>query len=131
MDNEQNVIPPMPENKGYAQEFSDFMDDFRLKEISGEEVGLMVAKMANHFARYNLMLVRANKLNSHAARDIYSQVDSNGKEISASKAKIIAEATDEANMFEEAKAHVQNLEQIINSLKSLQKGVLLEYSHPA
>jgi uncharacterized protein YbcV (DUF1398 family) len=105
------------------------MEDFKLKEVSGEEVGLMVAKMAQFFSRYNLMLVRATKNYNSVAKDIYNMIEDNGKPITSSKAEIVAAATQEADEVRELKAHVGNTEQMINALKSLQKGILNEYAH--
>jgi len=45
------------------------------------------------------------------------------------KAEILAEATSEAALYELNKIHVQNIEQYLNALKSLQKGVLAEFSY--
>ena len=55
--------------------------------------------------------------------------ENTGKGISSSKAKIIAAATPENDALITTKINIENIEQMINSLKNLQKGVLNEYSH--
>ena len=115
--------------KDYMIEYEKFMADFRIAEVSGEEVGLAVARMATYYARYNTALSSYIREYAVVSKDLHGQTDSSGKAITTSKAEVLAEATPEAARYQEAKSDVQNIEQIINALKSLQKGVLLEYSH--
>jgi hypothetical protein len=49
--------------------------------------------------------------------------------MSTSKAEILASSTPEGDNYTLFKTHVENCEQLINALKALQKGVLLEYSN--
>lgn len=115
----------------YIDEYENFMLNFRHKEISGAEVGEMVAKMAGYFTIYNLKTIRALKIYSKVICEIQSQQDIvTGKTISSTKAEILASATPEAHVYEEAKAHTQNLEHMINGLKAVQRGVLQDYGHP-
>lgn len=117
-------------NQDYILDYETFMKEFQLKEISGEEVGLMVSRMANHFIRHNLILVRSLKIYSKIRSEIQGQTDATtGKAMSTSKAEIMAAATPEANAYEEARAHVNNIQECINALKALQRGVLQEYSN--
>ena len=115
--------------KSYIEVYGEFLDSFRLKEISPEEVGLLIAKFSQYFMQYNMLAQRSLKVYSGVKRNILTGTDSNGKELSVSKADALADATEEAAAYEEARAHVQNIEQCINALKSLQKGQLFEYSH--
>lgn len=122
-----SVVDP---SLAYLDEYEKFMQDFRFKEVSGEEVGHMIARLASHFMKKNLILVRSLKIYTGVKRDIQNTVDeATGKPITSSKADTLASATPEAYAYEEAKVHVQNLEQAINALKALQKGVLIEYTH--
>jgi hypothetical protein len=68
---------------------------------------------------------------SQVAKEFAGTVDPSGKAISATKAASLADATPEAAAYAEAKVHVQNIEQCINALKALQRGVLNEYAHAA
>lgn len=118
------------EGKSYLDDYEKFMETFRHGEVSGAEVGEVIARMAQYFSRYNLMTVRSLKIYNQISRDIYNQPEgTSGKSISAAKAGVLADATPEAAAYQEARAHTQNIEQMINSLKSLQKGILLEYAH--
>jgi hypothetical protein len=117
------------ESRSYIDEYTEFMEGFRHKEVSGAEVGEMVARMAGHYMRQNLVMVRSLKVYAKIKADTMGQIDENGKAISASKAEIMAAATPEAYAYEEARAHVHNVQECINSLKSLQKGILNEYAY--
>jgi hypothetical protein len=114
----------------YIEQYTKFMKDFSVGQVTGEEVGEIVARMAAYFAEYNLKLVLAERQLSLKARDIEQTPDeATGKMISSAKAKILTDATDEAYATNQAKCHLENTEQFINALKSLQKGVLSMYDH--
>ncbi len=115
--------------EAYLVEYKKFIEEYKRSEVSGEEVGEVIARLANYFAMFNMRMVADDRRLSLVARDIEGRADESGKPISSSKAKIYTDATDEANDFRISRAHLQNIEQMINSLKSLQKGVLQEYSH--
>ena len=118
--------------ESYIEDYELFMKNLESQDgnMAAAEVGEMVARMANHFIRYNMMLARANKLFHNKAQEVYA-MNENGKPISAAKADIIASATPESAAYQEAKIHVQNIEQCINALKALQRGIQNEYSHSA
>lgn len=116
-------------NHPYLMEYNDFLDLSTTKEVSGQEVGLVIAKLASYFANYNAKMVQADRLRAAVARDIENRKDDAGKPISSSKAASLADATDEAHFYREARSHVQNIEQLINALKAYQKGILNEYLH--
>lgn len=120
MDNQNNI----PE---YLTDFNNFMATYHRGEVSGEEVGELIARMAQHYAKYNLETVAKERRLSLVAKENESKSDENGKPISSTKAKVYTEATDEMADFNLSRAHLQNIEQMINSLKALQKGVLNEY----
>ena len=121
------------EGKSYIEDYDRFM--LNLEEQGGlmaaGEIGEMITRMASYFTRHNLVLGRSIKLFSKVSQDIYSQVDDKGKPISAAKAAILADATEQGADYQEAKIHIQNIETCINALKALQRGVLNEYSHSA
>ena len=113
----------------YIAEYETFMNQYRLTEIGGEEVGLLIVRMAGYFARYNMKLVGALKSYNLVIRDFQTQTDpATSKPMSSAKSESLAAATPEAFAYEEAKVHVQNIEQFVNALKALQRGVLTEYS---
>lgn len=122
----------MPEEKNipYIEEYTKFIKDYSVGQVTGEEVGEVVVRMAQYFAEHNLKSVIAERKRALVAAEKEAMIDeSNGKQISSAKAKILTEATDEAFEAAQAEAHLKNCEQFINALKCLQKGVLNEFSH--
>lgn len=114
----------------YLEEYNSFVSQYASGQVSAEQVGEVIARMAQYFSEYNLKLVLAEKNLYVVASDIASRVDeATGKAITSSKADTFVNATNEHHVAEELKAHVQNIEQFINALKALQKGVLNEYAH--
>lgn len=118
-----------PTYSSYVEEYAAFLDKFQVQEVAAAEVGELIARMSQHFTKHNLILSRALKLYSSASKEAHQGFDASGKPISAAKADVIAAATDEAAAYQEAKVHVQNIEQNINALKALQKGLLFEYAN--
>ena len=117
------------EQEQYQKIYDDFMKDYTLGAISGEQVGLIIAQLAGIFNNYNIESVKAERIFSIVAKDNANQTDeSTGKPISIAKSDILSAATNEAYLFKLAKAHVTNLEVLIGALKFLQKGILIEYS---
>ncbi len=113
----------------YMDEYESFMNNFRKTEVSGEEIGEMVMRMAGYFAKYNVRMGLALRAFSRVKADFQNQVDTaTGKPMSSAKADTLADATKEADEYELAKIHIINLQEYINALKSLQKGTMFEYS---
>lgn len=113
----------------YMADYDKFMETYKRGEVSGEEVGELISRMAQYFAYYNMRMVADDRRRAATAKDIESRADENGKAISSSKAAVFLDATDEAHAHRVSRMHLQNVEMFINSLKSLQKGVLNEYVH--
>lgn len=117
------------QQEDYLLEYDAFITTFKKTMVSGEEVGEMVARMANHYAKLNLRLASALREYSEVIKKFQISTDENtGKAMSSVKAEALAAATPEAHTYNVFKAHTQNLEQMLNALKSLQKGVLQEYA---
>ena len=117
------------EKEQYLIEYEKFIDNYKSAEVSGEEVGEVIARLAQYFAKFNMEMIVNDRRRALVAKDIESRADPTGKALSSSKAQVITDATDEANDYRVSRMHLQNIEVFINSLKSLQKGVLNEYSH--
>ncbi len=114
----------------YLIDYKGFMSTYKLKQISGEEVGALVAKMGEYYAMYNLKYASATRAYNAVKSGLQGQIDSStAKAMSTSKAEILASSTPEGDNYTLFKTHVENCEQLINALKALQKGVLLEYSN--
>ena len=122
------------EGKSYIEDYDKFMVALEAQGglMAAGEIGCMITRMSSYFSRHNVILGRTLKMFNKISKDVYSSMDENtGKPISAAKAAILADAADEGADYQEAKIHVQNIEQNINALKALQRGVLNEYSHSA
>jgi glycyl-tRNA synthetase alpha subunit len=113
----------------YMQEYETFANNFRKTEVSAEEIGELIMKMSVHYARYNVRLSDAIRAFSFKKAEFQNQTDpTSGKAMSTSKSEVLADATPEASVYELARIHVQNIQEYINSLKSLQRGVQFEYA---
>lgn len=121
----------MPNQKEeYEVLYSKFMEGYKRAQVSGEEVGELIARLAQQFAKFSLAAVSAERRRNSIAQDIESRTDeATGKPIASTKAKVFTRATDEYHDLHVARAHVANVEQYLNAMKALQKGVLNEYHH--
>ena len=113
----------------YKEEYKKFLEEYKRGLTGGAEIGEMIARMAQYFSELNLQLADAEIAYNKKAAEVEQQTDDNGKPLSSAKAKVYTDSTPEAAVAITAKAHVNNVEQCLNALKSLQKGVLNEYSH--
>ena len=120
----------MAEKEAYQVEYDTFIENYKLGATSPEQVGELVVRMVQYFCDKNLSVATKGAIfNSKAAENVEKIDENTGKPIAVSKADLLTKATPEYQMVAKAKAHLQNIEQCINALKSLQKGVLNEYSH--
>lgn len=118
------------ETPDYIIDYEAFQNNFKKTEVSGEEVGEMIMKFAGYYARYNMRMADAIKNFSAVKAGFQSGIDPmTAKAISSAKAETMADDTPEAATYELARIHINNIEQYINALKALQKGILQEYSH--
>lgn len=120
----------MDEQEAYIKEYNDFINKYEISQVSAEEVGLLICRLANYFAQKNAEAARCNKLSTSKSKEIINMLDeATGKPITIGKAELLIDATEESIAYEEAKRNIQNIEQMINALKSLQKGVLNEFGY--
>ncbi|MFA5696386.1 MAG: hypothetical protein WC917_02970 [Bacilli bacterium] len=118
------------EKVDYIEDYLAFESNFKRTQVSPEEVGELIMHMTAYFIRYNVRLGEAIKRASIIKANLQNQSDPiTGKSMSSSKAGILADATPEAHMYEMARIHVTNIQEIINSMKVLQKSLTLEYSN--
>jgi len=113
----------------YQIEYKNFIDSYVNGETTGIDVGELIARLAQYYADANGAYVIALRFYNIKYAEFESSIDAAGKQISSSKAKVLVSATGENNALEDAKMHLSNIEMMINALKSLQKGILNEYSH--
>jgi len=112
----------------YQTLYNEFLSKYNKTETTPSEAGEILARLAGIYPNYNLTMIAAEKAFSVVSRDeVCKTDDSTGKAISSTKAQTIADASQEAFDFKTARAHVQNLEMIIGSLKFLQKSLETEY----
>lgn len=118
------------EEKTYKKTFDSFITKYKGGQVSGEDVGEVIVLLAQEFANYNMTLATKEAIISKiAAEKVQSTDELTGKPISVSKAEILVKATEEHADTRATKVDLENIEQFINSLKFLQKGILNEYNH--
>lgn len=118
------------EEKTYKKTFDSFITKYKGGQVSGEDVGEVIVLLAQEFANYNMTLaIKESIVSKIAAEKVQSTDELTGKPISVSKAEILVKATEEHADTRATKVDLENIEQFINSLKFLQKGILNEYNH--
>ena len=121
---------PATAERSYIEDFQEYLERLRTQEVTGREIGEMIVYMANHFIRHNLIMMRSMKLFMKVKSEIQGRVDEiTGKPITSAKADTLAAATPESFAYEEARTHLQNIQEAINALKAFQRGALNEYSN--
>jgi hypothetical protein len=114
----------------YMVEYETFMNAFKLTEVSAEEVGVLIMRLTGYLARYNVQLTECRKKLSRVSAELANSTDPlSGKNITNAKAEALAADTPQAAAYDEYKCHLTNLEQYVNSLKSLQRSLSMEYGH--
>lgn len=97
--------------------------------VSGEDVGKLIVRMAQYFSEAVKEAAATEFSYNKKLLDFEKQSDENGKPLSSTKAENYAKATPEYYAYTLAKGNVNVIEQQINGLKALQKGLSNEYSH--
>lgn len=116
----------------YGEEYNQFIAAYKSGTTDAVAVGELIARMAQHFVTYNLKFAEADFKYSRKAAQLEGQVDEvTLKPISSSKAKVMADGTDEAMEKIYMAAHVGNIDTIIQALKALQKSLMREWQHSA
>jgi len=112
----------------YLTLYDNFLVDYQKNIADPLLASELLAKLTQLYTSYNMAMVAASRKMSLVARDIEMRVDDNGKQISSAKAVILVDATDEMFEYKTARAHVQNIEQLINSIKTIARLITNEYS---
>jgi len=114
------------------QEFNEFISNYKKTQISPEDIGLIISRLAQYYADANTFLVLSEeKLNKRYAESANSTDESTLKPISMAKCDIIIKDTDEYREASKAKVELQNIEMYIGTLKFLQRGLLAELGNSA
>lgn len=112
----------------YQEIYNEFIEKYNRAEIAPSNVGEVIVKLAGFYPNYNLAMTKAERAFALTSRDeILKTDDLTGKAVSATKAETIAQASTEATAYKNARAHVQNIEMLIGSLKFLQKSLEVEF----
>ena len=110
----------------FLGEYQHFLENYKQGGVNGEQVGEIIARMANYFAISNTKYGDALIAYNAVASSIEQTTDEKGKVISSAKSKILAGATPESGVYIKAKCDIESISEVINALKSLQKGLLYE-----
>ena len=114
----------------YEQEYKAFVDRLATGEpISGEEVGKLIVRFAQYFGEAIKSLTSAEFGYRKKIVEYEKSSDENGKPFSSAKAESFAQATPEYQAYIIAKGDVATIEQQINALKALQKGVSNDFAY--
>lgn len=114
----------------YSQDYKNFVTSIEQGQpISGEETGKLIVRMAQFFSEAVKQAATAEFAYNKKIVEFEKQTDDNGKPLSSTKAENFAKASPEYLAYLGAKGDVAVIEQMINSLKALQKGLSNEYSH--
>ena len=112
----------------YQTEYKSIVDKITSHvEIGGQEVGEMIVKMAQFFGEAVGNLTSAEFSYRKKIDEFERATDDTGKILSSTKAESRANATPEYLAYTTAKGHVNVIQEQINALKSLQKGLGNEY----
>jgi len=114
----------------YEKIYTDFLTSYRTGMMSAEAIGEAITKLAHCYGSVNFEMVEMDrKMNIVAMTNEQKTDDNTGKQISSTKASVFTEASQETYEYKKVRAKLQNIETYINALKSLQKGILNEYSN--
>jgi len=117
------------ENKpDFMISYDEFMAKYAQNTEDAISVGGEIAKQAQFFCNHNQRKAILELVFNKKYSEVINAVDEQtSKPISAAKAEVLVNATDEYSNYLIEKTAIENIEQIINSLKALQKGLLVEY----
>lgn len=114
----------------YQELYNIFIDKYMRTEVTPSEVGEVLSRIAGLFPNYNMSMVKAEHIFAIVHKNVAEKTDeTTGKNISSSKAEVLADASPEALEFKVARGHVTNIEMLIGSLKFLQKSLEVEYQN--
>src|SRR3990167_9646335 len=111
-------------NTNYEIEYKKIVTDIEQGlPITGEDVGKLIVRMTQYFSEAVKEACSAEFAYNKKLVEFEKQTDDSGKALSSAKAENYAKATPDYQAYLMAKGTVAVIEQMINSLKSLMKGV--------
>lgn len=121
--NEDQMVNP------YYDEYKNFLTEYKKGFTDGERVGEVICRMTQYFCSANEIYGRALiAYNRVASLNEQATDEATGKSISSAKATKLSESTSEYEHLINTKIDVANIEQILGALKSLQRGIMAEFS---
>lgn len=112
----------------YLTEYNKFLETYKQGAVDAEAIGELIVHLAQYYATYNLQFAAADYKFNVTVGNYENQQDPNTlKPLTSTKARSFAESHPDYEARGLAKAHVENIDCLIQSLKSLQKGILKEW----
>jgi len=112
----------------YQQEYEEFMDSYKSGSVGAEAVGKIIAHFGQYFGDVNRAYAHAIKqYNKVVVQYEQSNDDVTGKPLSSVKATKMADASVEGEKWIDAKTEVEIVGKQIQTLQSLQKGIIAEF----
>jgi len=123
---ENKLTPVIP----YQKEYEEFVKNYENSiPIVAEEIGKLIARLAQYFGQANSLYGIAKIEYNKTASSYIQTIEDSGKPISAAKAEVLTNASKEAEELIKRNVDIQNLEQMMNALKALQRSTSQEQNH--
>ena len=113
----------------YKQYYDNFIASYSQGFTTAENIGKAVVDEAQYFCDLNISYAMSEIKFNRVLSTIEQSTSEDGKMLSSSKAKTIAESRPEFEDFLLAKRKMENCDQILKALRSLQVGVLKEMNY--
>jgi len=120
----------MENEQSYKIEYDEFIASYNNTQLDGMQIGLAVVKMVQHFIRINTEVAAAEIALNKVAAEMAQEIDEKtAKPISMAKSEVLTKNTPEYETYRIAKTDRENVEQSVNALKSLQRGITQEMNY--
>lgn len=114
----------------YQVEYKSFMERIAQNEpVDARSIGELVVRLAHYFSDSLGEQSKAEYTYQKTLVQFEKSTDEGGKALSSTKAENFAKGSPDYGALLSAKAHVLAIEQMINALKTYQRGVTNEFSH--
>jgi hypothetical protein len=114
----------------YQLLYNGFINGYQKGVADAADVGEVIARLAQFYATYNESASMAEVAYNNKAAELEGTIEpESGKPISSAKAKVMTQATIESAEVIRKKMHLENIEQYINALKYLQRGLSNEFGY--
>jgi len=112
----------------YQKEYEEFLNNYKSGVTGAEEIGKQIARWGQYYAEVNSHFAEMETVYKKTLANI-SQTNDGAKPITSSKAVTLAEATDDFANYIKAKRDKENIDREIDTLTSLQVGIMKEFGH--